>query len=110
MDQTTDQPMAQETARSKTKRRVLVWGGLILSMSLFYVGTFRGECWSMKTWQGEQYYIQYKSTQYAFGKAISTREWWEPGPPPVQPEYYVCDARVTWRGFGLLRRRTEYLN
>jgi len=95
----------------QTKRHVLVWVGLILSIYIFYIGMFRGECMRMRTSDPdlEEHYFHCRSTQYAFGKAISTREWWEPGPPPIEPKSYICDAQVTWRGLGLLWRRTGHL-
>ena len=91
------------------KRRILKWAVVISAIYLFYIGTFRGECISMRTWPGEQHYIYYTCMQYAFGRTISRQEWWEPGPPPVQVESCVCNTHETWRGFGLLWRRTRYL-
>ena len=88
------------------KKRIIIGVVAIAVLVGFYLGAFRGECHSFKTHDGNTYFT---SKQYLLGRVISERTWSDPADAPNTPEESgIIGPAQSWRGFGILQKKTVH--
>jgi len=92
----------------KTMRKKYVISiSTVVVLLAFYMFAFHGEychyvCYEDSTGM-------YTRAQYIFNIPISQKEWFFPEDTPAKPfDSYSLSYKTSWRGFGLLWKRTTY--